>query len=191
MLKTLLEYDREVFLFLNGLGSQGWDAFWLALSDKWIAIPLYAMLLWLSLKAFGIKKTLLLLVAVALLITASDQLANFFKYGVQRPRPCHEESLQGVLRLVKAGCGGKFGYYSAHASNTMAAALFFTVLLGHRYKILIPVLLLWAIAVAFSRIYLGVHYPLDVLSGGLAGAFLGWLFAKLYLLALKKLAYDL
>jgi len=186
MLDSLLQSDKELFLFLNGLGKTGWDGFWMGLSDKWMALPLYLLLFILSYKSLGPKKLLLLLVAVALLITVSDQLSNFFKYGIQRPRPCFEAGIQEQIRLVKGYCGGKFGFYSAHASNTMAVAVFFISLLGSRYRFLAPVLLLWAVLVAYSRIYIGVHYPLDVLGGAMAGFLLGWLFARLYSLALNK-----
>lgn len=186
MLESLLHTDKELFLFLNGLGKTGWDGFWMGISVKWMSLPLYLLLLILSYRSLGIKKLLLLLVAVALLITVSDQLSNFFKYGVQRLRPCFEDDIQLQMRLVKGYCGGKFGFYSAHASNTMAVAVFFITLLGSRYRFLTPLLILWAVLVAYSRIYIGVHYPLDVLGGTIAGLFIGWLFARLYFLALNK-----
>ncbi len=186
MLDALLQLDQKLFLYLNGLGSPAWDGFWMAVTNKFTAIPLYFLLLVVSYRFFGLKKTLWLCLAIALMITVTDQLSNFFKLGVQRLRPCHELSLQPAMRLVKGYCGGKFGYYSAHASNSMAVAFFFTVLLGKNYRLAGPLLILWALAVAYSRIYIGVHYPLDVVSGALAGLLIGWLFARLYTLALKR-----
>jgi undecaprenyl-diphosphatase len=187
MLESLLQQDKELFLFLNGLGNESWDGFWMALSLKWTSIPLYLVLLIISYRVLGIKKTLLLLVAVTLLILVTDQLSNFFKYGVQRLRPCFESALQSQIRLVKGYCGGKYGFYSAHASNSMAIAIFLITLLGRRSGFLSPLLIIWALALAFSRIYLGVHYPLDVISGALAGLVMGWIFARLFGLAVHKL----
>ncbi len=186
MWQALLEKDRELFLWLNGSGSPAWDAFWLALSDKWLAIPLYLLLAWAAWRQFGWKGTAVLLVAVALLITCTDQLANFFKYGVARLRPCHDPALEGLVRLVKASCGGSFGYFSAHAANSFALATFFSMLWGPGYRAAKGMLLLWALFVAVSRIYLGVHYPLDVATGILFGGLFGWMFARLFLLARQK-----
>lgn len=127
-----------------------------------------------------------MLLAVALLITCTDQLANFFKYGVQRLRPCHNPELTDLMRLVKRSCGGKYGYFSAHATNSFAIAFFFAYLFRSKFGFMGIFLIFWAIFVSYSRIYLGVHFPLDVISGMLTGLILSWLFAKLYIFALQK-----
>ncbi len=186
MLEELLHLDQEVFLYLNTMGSPGWDGFWLFMTNKWSSIPLYVLLLLLSFRSLGAKKTLLLLVSIALLITVSDQLSNFFKIGVARLRPCYDPDLTGLIRLVKASCGGTYGYFSAHASNSFAIAIFFAHFFKRSYKILVGILLLWALIVSYSRIYVGVHFPLDVLSGALIGSFLGWLFYRLYVLTANR-----
>ncbi|MGB5821659.1 MAG: phosphatase PAP2 family protein [Saonia sp.] len=186
MLEELIRYDKELFLFLNNLGNTYWDGFWMFITNKWSAIPLYVLLLFLSYRNLGLKRTLLLLVAVALMITVTDQLANFFKNGVQRLRPCYDSGLSGLMRLVKSSCGGRFGYFSAHAANSFATAFFFAYLFRTTYKYIGVFLILWAFFVSYSRIYIGVHFPLDVVSGILIGLILSWLFAKLYIFALQK-----
>ena len=170
------------------MGTPTWDAFWMFLTHKFTAIPLYALLLFLSFKKFGLKATLVLLVSVALLITVTNGLADFFKYGVQRLRPCFDPEVNDVVRLVKASCGGRYGYFSAHAANTTAVAVFFSILLKSKSRFLVLFLMLWAILVAYSRIYIGVHFPLDVVSGSAIGLLFGWIFAKLYIFALLRLA---
>ena len=187
MVETLVEWDKEFFLYLNQLGTPPWDSFWLFMTDKWSSIPLYAILLLLCFKFLGWKKTGLVLVFVALLITTTDQLANFFKYGVQRLRPCHDTDLVSVMRLVKRSCGGKFGYFSAHAGSSMAVASFFSILLGKHLKWLPGVLVIWALILGYSRIYIGVHFPLDVLTGICIGLLFGWVYAKLYIFAQQKI----
>ena len=187
MWETLIDKDHEWFLYLNQLGTPAWDSFWLFLSDKWAAIPLYALLLFLVYRQLGWRRLLLFLVFIGLLITATDQLSGFFKYGVQRLRPCYEPEFEGVMRLVKKSCGGRFGYFSAHAANSFALASFFVVFWGGKRRLWAVLLILWALLVGYSRIYLGVHYPLDVLSGCFAGGMLGWLFARLYQKADLKL----
>lgn len=187
MIEALLEWDKNAFLYLNGLGNTTWDAFWLFITHKKNAIPLYVVLLVACFKNLGWKKTIVVLVATALLITVTDQLANFFKYGVQRFRPCHDDSVMEVMRLVKERCGGKYGYFSAHAANAFAVASFFTVLFKDKFGYWKYALIGWALLVAYSRIYIGVHYPLDVLTGILLGSFFGSLFARLAIFAQYKM----
>lgn len=181
MLEELLHWDKELFLFLNHLGNSQWDWFWLFITNKWSAIPLYVFLAYATFRVFGIKQLFLVMVTIAILILATDQLANFFKYGVQRLRPCHDPEIGGLVRLVKEGCGGKFGYFSAHAGNSFAVAIFFTFLLREKYKFLSSFLIIWAVVVAYSRIYIGVHFPLDILTGALVGIFISSLFFNLFL----------
>ena len=187
MLEELIQYDTDVFLYLNNLGTDTWDGFWLFVTNKVSSIPLYIVLLLLAYKQVGLKKTLLILVSVGVLIGATDQLANFFKYGVARLRPCHNPDIDGFVRLVKSSCGGKYGYFSAHAANSFAVAIFFGNLLKDKFKYIKYLLIVWAAFVAYSRIYIGVHYTLDVATGILIGTFMGFVFYKLMQLMANRL----
>lgn len=186
MLEELLHLDKDVFLYLNGLGTTTWDNFWQFISSKFSAIPIYIFLLLVSYRKYGLKSTMVLLISVGLLITVSDQLSNFFKYGLGRLRPCHDSDVSGIMRLVKSYCGGKYGYFSAHASNSFAIAVFFGIILKSELKYAPIFLLLWSALVAYSRVYIGVHFPLDIFTGALIGTLFGWLFVKLYIFALRK-----
>ena len=174
MIDELLRYDTELFLFLNNLGSEPWDGLWLIITEKWSSVPLYILLLVLVYRKLGIKGTIIILIIAALMITATDQLANLFKYVLfQRPRPCRVESLQESMRLIADGCG-RYGYFSAHAASSMAVAVFLGLLLRDKFKYLPFLLLFWAVLLGYSRIYLGVHYPLDIITGMFFGSLIGW-----------------
>jgi len=175
MLENLLHYDEQLFVYLNSLGSSTWDSMWLVITSKFSSIPLYAVLLFLVFKQFGWKTTLIVMVLVAAMITATDQLANLFKHGFERPRPCQEAHLKEIIRFIAPRCG-RFGYFSAHAASSMALAVFIGLLFKNTYKYLPYFMLFWAAIIGYSRVYLGVHYPLDVVTGFGIGGLLGYLF---------------
>jgi len=179
MIEQLLDFDTELFLYLNGLGSPTWDGLWLAITNKFIfGTILGILLLTLFYKTFGLKAMLLLIVVMALMITFTDQITNVFKRGFARPRPCGAEDIKDIVRFIAVRCG-KYGFFSGHSSNSMAVAIFGGLLLKPYFKKLIYVLILVSFIVAYSRIYLGVHYPLDILCGMTFGVSSGFLFYKL------------
>ena len=114
------------------------------------------------------------------MITISDQSANLFKDSLQRLRPCYNEIIQDSVRLVKESCGGKYGFFSAHASNSFSLAIFFGLLYKRNQQYLILATVIYASLISYSRVYLGVHYPLDIFFGGLFGILNGILFYRCY-----------
>lgn len=187
MLENLIQKDQELLIFLNNLGSNQWDGFWMFITNKYTSVPLYLLLIIIFAKNFGLKKTLTLIILGVLIVTASDQLSNLFKYGFKRLRPCHENEVQDLIRLVKSYCGGKYSYFSAHASTGMALAVFFGASLKAINKNLIYLLIIFAVIVGYSRIYIGVHYPLDVLTGFVLGGVIGFIFYKILSKVLQNL----
>lgn len=183
MEEIILE-DKQAMIFLNNLGSSTFDPFWILVSEKWFWIPLYVIFLYFLYKNFNKKSLFYILIFLALGITASDQIANIFKFGFERLRPCHDPSLEGLLREVK--CGGKFGFYSAHSSNSFFVATYLTMLLGKKIKQLPYFLFVWAAIVAYSRVYLGMHFPGDIIIGAIMGILLALFFGTLARKVIKK-----
>lgn len=165
--------DEQAFLFLNGIHSAFFDPIMYWASDKLVWIPFYAWLLYLVYKHFRDKLWYILLFT-ALLITASDQVASgIIKPLVHRLRPCHNSAIADLIHLTTKGCGGQYGFISSHAANAFALASYLTLLFQDTLKWLKFVLWPWAILIAYSRIYNGVHYPGDVLVAAVIGILLG------------------
>ncbi|MBK6344176.1 MAG: phosphatase PAP2 family protein [Flavobacteriales bacterium] len=170
--------DREAFLAINGAHSPFFDVLMEAASSMVLWFPIYAFFLWVILKRQGDRALLWSLPLITVMILFSDKgSVMLFKETVERLRPCHEPSLQGLVHLVYKECGGQFGFVSSHASNHFAIAAFMVGVLNRRPRWAVSALLAWAGIIAYSRVYLGVHYPGDVLVGGLYGATIGSLSA--------------
>ena len=182
MIEEILKLDTELFLFLNSLGSPVFDNIWIYLSYKEANILFYSILLifYSYYKSFKLSEVLYLLLIVAIMITITDQTANLFKDSFQRLRPCYDEVIKDSVRIVKEGCGGKYGFFSAHASNSFSLAIFFGLLFRDKYKNIISFTVLYASLISYSRIYLGVHFPLDLLFGSLFGIIIGFIIFIFY-----------
>jgi len=190
ILDILREWDQAVFLILNGTHNNCLDFLMWWASDKYIWIPLYALFLFLLWKRYK-NMIWLVMIFAALLVFLSDQISvHLFKDVFQRLRPCHEPALDGLVNTVNDKCGGQFGFYSSHASNVFAIAVFVISLAGPKVKRMAVPILLWALFIAYSRIYLGVHYPADVIAGALAGSLLGWIVARFLKNLLRKPAPE-
>jgi len=172
----LIKTDQAAFLWLNGLHCGWLDEVMFALTSFLVWIPLFLLLLYLLVRTYK-RKIFMVLLGVALLITAADQSANLAKRSVKRLRPTHEPELAGKVHMVNGYKGGLYSFFSGHATNTFALAVFLSLLLRRRFRWITPVLLGWAMVMSYTRIYLGVHYPADILVGAFTGSILGWLFA--------------
>jgi len=183
-LEVLKNIDKELLLFINSHHSPLFDQAMVKVSERFFWVPLYlCLIIFIFWKQK--KEGLYTLLFVGLLIVATDQIASsFFKPLVGRLRPCHDPLLHETIRIVKS-CGGQYGFVSSHAANTFGAAIFLILLFGKKYKWMY-VLLCWAILVSYSRIYLGVHYPGDILGGFLVGTVSAFLFFNLMQKYLKS-----
>ena len=183
MFEKLLSLDTELFVYLNSLGSPAYDGLWLFITKQSNWIPLFLLLLYVIFKKLGGKQTLYLLLFVALLVTFTDQMTNVVKNNVQRLRPCNNVEIASYIRIVKMS--NAFSFFSGHAANSMAVATFIYFTLRSYFKYF-SLIFLWPFIFAYSRIYLGLHYPVDILTGYLFGFIFGFLMFKLYKTAQKK-----
>ena len=190
MIEEILKLDSKLLIFLNNLGVPRFDNFWVSLSKIEANILMYLFLICLF---FYIQKSrlkfaniLYLITVIAIMITITDQGANLFKDSFQRLRPCYDETLKDSIRLVKDNCGGKYGFFSAHASNSFSLAIFFGLLFRNRIRYVILITLVYASFISYSRIYLGVHFPIDIIFGILFGLFIGFSIYKFVYLKFLK-----
>lgn len=184
MLELLNNIDTRLFLFFNGLHSEFWDKVMFFISGMREWIPLYIAVILLILVKFK-KKGVIAIVALIILLILTDQTSvHLFKNLFQRLRPSQNPNLEGLIHLVNNYRGGKFGFVSSHAANTFGFAMFLTLLFKNKY--FSGFMLSWAAIISYSRIYLGVHYPADIICGALLGILLSKMVYWLYILIVKK-----
>lgn len=183
-LDTIIEKDKELFVYLNSLGVESWDQFWMVVTNQFSWIPLFALMLFLVFKAYGWKKSLMIMVVTALLITFSDQFVNFIKDYFGRLRPNNDPTINEFIRILKRP--KSFSFVSGHSTTSFAATTFMILTLRKYYKF--PLLLLiWPLLFAYSRIYVGVHFPVDIFAGMLLGVLEGYIFYKISVSFLRKI----
>lgn len=179
----IIAWDQNLLLQLNGLHNQFFDTFMWFATDEISWLPFFAVLL------FSIYKTkprefIFILIAITLTVLVCDQVSGLFKDWIARPRPTREPAIMEQVHTVNNYRGGHFGFFSAHAANTFGIAVLLSLIMKHRLLSLI--LIIWAILESYSRIYLGVHYPLDIITGIAFGSFVGY---SIYKLECKLSAY--
>jgi len=169
LIQSLNLFDTELFLFFNGMHNSFFDGFMYAFTQIFVWIPLYASVIYLLIKT---KKydALWLILFLVLCIVICDQISSgLIKNTVQRLRPSHEPSLNGMVHLVNGYTGGRFGFVSSHAANTFGFALLSSLLIRNRnFAVMIVA---WSLINCYSRVYLGVHYPFDIAGGLIVGTF--------------------
>ena len=185
-METLSNIDTDLFLFLNGLHASWLDKVMIAITQMWVWVPLYLLLIYWTVKQYG-KRCWWIFLAVGIVVLCSDQLsAHVCKSLFQRLRPCYNADLQDLIYLPKGMAGGKYGFVSSHAANTFAVAAFLTPALCKNRNWMGIVLYLWAFISSYSRIYLGFHYPGDILCGAILGILVGLILWKVFQIVVVK-----
>ena len=183
-INSLVHFDQELFLRLNGAHVPWLDniMYWVTYKFTWI--PMYLVLILLTVKAEG-KKSIAIIVTVLVAVIIADKITSgLMKPYFARYRPCHEPLLAGLVHEVN-GCGGSFGFASSHASTSFAVAMVWFTLLKDKVKYM-WVLLAWAALYSYSRVYVGAHYPGDILVGALVGILTALICIRLYFIFLIK-----
>ena len=180
MLEAIKHLDRQLLLAINHMRSAWLDAAMIFASERLVWIPAYVLLVGWLIYYFRRRALFLLPLVFAAVGMADSITSRLFKPFFARPRPCHDAAIFTQLYLPN-GCGGQFGFLSSHAANSMALAVFLAMALPpHRFRALRIGVFAWAILLSYSRVYLGAHYPTDVLGGATIGALLGALTAGAY-----------
>ena len=183
-LDKIIQLDKDLLVFLNGLGNENWDSFWLITTNQLSWIPLYLVFFYLIFKSLGWKKGVALIILTALLVTFSDQFTVFIKNSFERLRPNRDPSINEIIRILKNN--KSFSFVSGHATTSTAVSLFMHLTLKKYYNYTI-LFFIWPLLFAYSRIYIGVHFPIDVTIGALLGFLIGIIFYRLSLKVLMKI----
>lgn len=181
-----MQWDTELFLYLNSFHNDFWDTIMLMVTRKETWYPFFAIILFYLIKNYR-SKSLLIILFLALLILAADQLSVLMKMYFQRFRPVYEPAIEHLVHNVLRK-GGLYGFVSSHAANSFAILVFTSSIFKNRsYTAL---LLFWAVLFSYSRIYSGVHYPLDILGGAVLGVLVGLLLYKLMMFIENHFFYS-
>jgi len=173
MIDYLVDVDKTALLAVNGMYSVFQDAFWWMVSAKWSSLLLVLALLWILMRQ-NRRHALLVLLMVAVAVLVADQVSSgLIKHLVERLRPTHDPSLENAVHVINGYRGGMYGFVSSHAANFFAIATLVTLIM--RRGLVAAALYGWGLVQCYSRIYLGVHYPGDILGGMIVGLLAGWL----------------
>lgn len=187
MLDNLLQLDRQLLVFLNNFGSERFDFLWLLITKQAYWTPFFLTIAFFLYKKIGLKNLGIVVLLVTILLAVGNESVEWCKQTFQRLRPCNDPAVMHLIRIVKPS--SSFSFFSGHATNSASTMVMLFLILKKYYKYSF-LILLYPLIFAYSRIYLGVHYPSDILTGYVFGAFLGIVFNRLYLYVCNKYGFK-
>lgn len=177
MLDKILQWDREAFVYLNSLGIEQYDMFWSTVTKFPPWIPLFVLIISLFFIKFSKREALFMILTLLIMVFFVSTLTDLTKNVVARLRPNNDEEINTLIRILRSPSG--FSFFSGHASSSFSVITFVVLFLRHHFK-WIYLFYIWPILFAMSRIYVGVHFPIDLMVGASVGIFSAWMFYKLY-----------
>jgi len=181
MIDQLVQFDRDLFFAINnGLSNGFFDWLMPILRDRYTWVLLYLSIIVFSIKNYG-KQGFIMILFLVMTFGISDFISSsVIKPNVQRLRPCNETEIKTKVNNL-VDCGTGYSFPSSHATNHFAIAVFLIMMFYHKWKVILPIGILWAASISFAQIYVGVHYPIDILTGGLLGSSIGLGMSKILL----------
>jgi undecaprenyl-diphosphatase len=181
MIDQLVQFDRDLFFAINnGLSNGFFDWLMPILRDRYTWVLLYLFIIVFSIKNYG-KQGFIMILFLVMTFGISDFISSsVIKPNVQRLRPCNETEIKTKVNNL-VDCGTGYSFPSSHATNHFAIAVFLIMMFYHKWKVILPIGILWAASISFAQIYVGVHYPIDILTGGLLGSSIGLGMSKILL----------
>ena len=188
MFEKLLKWDSDTLIYLNNFGSSNYDTFWLTVTSIATWVPLYLFFLFLFFYKPPLKKGLLKAISFFSLVGFIIILTNITKNYVERLRPNNDTEINTLIRTLKSPTD--YSFFSGHAASSISIALLVFLMLHKQYR-WVGIFFIWPILFGYSRIYVGVHFPLDIIVGAIVGLFFGYLFYRLYQFLVKRFAPNL
>jgi undecaprenyl-diphosphatase len=181
MLEQLIQFDQNLFFTINhGLSNSFFDWLMPALRNRFFWTPLYLFIIIFSIRNYG-KQGWIMILFLGLTFGCTDFISSsLIKPTVQRLRPCNDPEIKSDVKNL-IDCGSGYSFPSSHASNHFGLAVFLIVLFFSKWKLILPMGLLWAASISFAQVYVGVHYPIDILAGAMLGGMIGFIMGKILL----------
>lgn len=190
MLDKLELLDRELFLAINGWHAPMFDNIMYYVSQIWVFAPVFVYWLYMVFNRYGLKKLLILIGFLGLLVLLTDQTSNITKHAIKRYRPTHNLEIQSKVHTVNEYKGGLYGFFSGHSTNTFGVAMLLFLIFRKESIVFRLLFFGWAALTAYSRIYLGVHYPSDIFVGFVVGIFWGYVVYRLIQFTFKQQFHE-
>lgn len=182
MLDQVLQWDREAFVYLNSLGIEQYDFFWSTVTKFPPWIPLFILFLSLFFIKFPKREALVAILTLLVMVFFVTTITDLTKHVIARIRPNNNEELNTLIRILRSPSG--FSFFSGHASSSFSITTFVVLFLRHDFK-WVYLFYIWPILFAMSRVYVGVHFPIDLIVGAMVGVLFAWMFYKLYFLLIS------